>query len=69
MISEEAIQAAKNLTLPDMDIQFMTEYDRRVWQSAFDWYNKTFSPEYEYKLNCRSCYDKVIRALIQARKN
>lgn len=70
MISPESIKQAKGLTIPDIgDIHFMTEYDRRVWQSAFDWYNKTFSPEFEYKLSCRGCYDKVYRALKDAKND
>lgn len=70
MISSEAIKAAKAIPLPDPNEVFVfTDYDREMWQKAFDWYNKTFSPEHEFTLSCRLCYNKVFNALLQAQKS
>lgn len=69
MFSALAIEEAKKITLPDTDeIEEMTTYDLEMWSRAFDWYNKTFSPDHTFHLSCRGCYDKVYRALKQAQK-
>lgn len=40
-MNRDAVVAARDVRLPDDDHVFeMTEYDRRVWVCAFEWYNK-----------------------------
>lgn len=69
MFSPEAIEAAKRIRLPDITEEFtLTEYDKKIWQEAFDWYNKTLKPEKQYTLTCKHCYSKVYISLRQAQK-
>lgn len=66
-LSPESILAAKKLTLPDTEeIFILSDWDRDVWQAAFDWYNKAHSPDKDYKMSCKPCYSKVYTALKKA---
>lgn len=63
----DAIRAAQLVMLPNQEQIFtFTDYDKRVWKKAFDWYNDYMNlPKVD--MNSRPAYSKVFNALKTAK--
>jgi len=64
----DAIRAAQLVVLPNQEQIFtFTDYDKRVWQKAFDWYNEHMNlPKVD--MSNRPAFSKVFGALKKAKE-
>ena len=66
-LTREAIKSAQHIVLPDQGLIFtFTDYDKKIWQKAFDWYNEHMNlPKVD--MSNRAAFSKVFGALKKAK--